>query len=144
MRAFRKDFIREITKNKGRFLSVFFIVLLGAAFFSGIRSAEGDMKVSADRYYDEVNYMDEHTFLYVEEPILAERLLKHNYHCACCLNAKIVHNHSTTVKSVLAKSKIRNINNDSFKYYLKEYRNFNIIQIKLCCLFNQIKWMLLG
>ena len=58
MRAFRKDFIREITKNKGRFLSVFFIVLLGAAFFSGIRSAEGDMKVSADRYYDEVNYMD--------------------------------------------------------------------------------------
>lgn len=51
MRAFRKDFIREITKNKGRFLSVFFIVLLGAAFFSGIRSAEGDMKVSADRYY---------------------------------------------------------------------------------------------
>ena len=93
---------------------------------------------------DEVNYMDEHTFLYVEEPILAERLLKHNYHCACCLNAKIVHNHSTTVKSVLAKSKIRNINNDSFKYYLKEYRNFNIIQIKLCCLFNQIKWMLLG
>ena len=53
MRAFRKDFIREITKNKGRFLSVFFIVLLGAAFFSGIRSAEGDMKVSADRYYDE-------------------------------------------------------------------------------------------
>ncbi len=58
MRAFRKDFLREITKNKGRFLSVFFIVLLGAAFFSGIRSAEGDMKVSADRYYDEVNYMD--------------------------------------------------------------------------------------
>lgn len=58
MKAFRKDFIREITKNKGRFLSVFFIVLLGAAFFSGIRSAEGDMKVSADRYYDEVNYMD--------------------------------------------------------------------------------------
>ena len=58
MRAFRKDFIREITKNKGRFLSVFFIVLLGAAFFSGIRSAEGDMKVSADRYYDEVNYMN--------------------------------------------------------------------------------------
>ena len=35
MRAFRKDFIREITKNKGRFLSVFFIVLLGAAFFLG-------------------------------------------------------------------------------------------------------------
>lgn len=54
MKAFWKDFFREISKNKGRFLSVFFIVLLGSAFFSGIRSAEGDMKVSADRYYDDV------------------------------------------------------------------------------------------
>ena len=63
MRAFRKDFIREITKNKGRFLSVFFIVLLGAAFFSGIRSAEGDMKVSADRYYDEENKTIDKTFI---------------------------------------------------------------------------------
>ena len=58
MRAFRKDFFREILKNKGRFLSVFFISLLGAAFFSGIRSAEGDMKTSADAYYDQTNYMD--------------------------------------------------------------------------------------
>lgn len=57
MRAFRKDFIRETQRTRGG-SSVFFIVLLAAAFFSGIRSAEGDMKVSADRYYDEVNYMD--------------------------------------------------------------------------------------
>lgn len=91
----------------------------------------------------EIDYMDEHTFLYVEEPILAERLLKHNYRCACCLNSKIIHNHSTTVKSVFAKNKIRKINNDSFKYYLKEYREFNIIQIELCCLFNYIKWIFL-
>ncbi|MCI5649562.1 MAG: FtsX-like permease family protein [Fusicatenibacter sp.] len=58
MKAFRKDFIREITKNKGRFISVFFIVLLGAAFFSGIRATRGDMELSADTYYDEVNLMD--------------------------------------------------------------------------------------
>ena len=93
---------------------------------------------------NEVNYMDEHTFLYAEEPILAERLLKHCYRCACCLNAKIVHNHSTTVKSVFAKSKIRKINNESFKYYLKEYRNFNFVQIEICCMFNYMKWILLG
>ena len=53
-----EGFLSGISKNKGRFLSVFFIVLLGSAFFSGIRSAEGDMKVSADRYYDDVDYMD--------------------------------------------------------------------------------------
>lgn len=58
MKAFWKDFIREIQKNKGRFLSVFFIAMLGAAFFSGIRSAEGDMKASADRFFDTTAYMD--------------------------------------------------------------------------------------
>ena len=35
-----------------------FIVMLGAAFFSGIRSAKNDMHVSADSYYDRVNFMD--------------------------------------------------------------------------------------
>ena len=90
---------------------------------------------------NQVNYMDEHTFLYVEEPILAERLLKHDYLCACCLDAKIIHNHSTTVKSVFAKRNIRKINNDSFKYYLKEYRHFNSIQIFLCAFFNHLKMM---
>ena len=53
-----KDFTREIKRNKGRFLSIFFIVLLGSAFFSGIRSSGGDMKYSADIYYDKTNMMD--------------------------------------------------------------------------------------
>ncbi len=53
-----KDFIREIKGNKGRFLSIFFIVLLGAAFFSGIRSSGGDMKYTADYYFDEYDLMD--------------------------------------------------------------------------------------
>jgi putative ABC transport system permease protein len=53
-----KDFIREIKGNKGRFLSIFFIVLLGSAFFSGIRSSGGDMKYSADIYYDDTDMMD--------------------------------------------------------------------------------------
>ena len=35
-----------------------FIVMLGAAFFSGIRSTKNDMHVSADSYYDRANFMD--------------------------------------------------------------------------------------
>lgn len=58
MKAFQRDFFREIGRNKGRFFSVMFIVMLGAAFFSGIRSAKNDMHVSADSYYDRVNFMD--------------------------------------------------------------------------------------
>lgn len=53
-----KDFLREIRKNKGRFLSLLFIVALGCAFYSGIRSSEPDMTMSADRYYDETNFCD--------------------------------------------------------------------------------------
>lgn len=54
----RKDFFREIRRNKGRFISIFFIVLLGTAFYSGIRSANYDMKYTADNYYDNSGLMD--------------------------------------------------------------------------------------
>ena len=90
-----------------------------------------------------VNYMDEHTFLYVEEPILAERLLAKGYRCTCCLNAQIIHNHSNTVKSALDKKKIRKIKNNSFFYYLKEYRKYHVIQAQICVLFDWIKWVIL-
>ena len=53
-----KDFIREIKGNMGRFMSIFFIVLLGSAFFSGIRSAGADMRYTADVYYDKTDMMD--------------------------------------------------------------------------------------
>ncbi len=56
--ALVKDFLREIRKNIGRFLSIFFIVMLGTAFFSGLRSSGPDMKYSADRYYRKVKLMD--------------------------------------------------------------------------------------
>ncbi len=56
--ALKKDFFREIRRNFGRFISIFFIVLLGAAFYSGIRSANYDMKYSADHYFDESGLMD--------------------------------------------------------------------------------------
>lgn len=50
--ALRKDFYMSIRKSFGRFMSIFFIVALGVAFFSGIRSAEPDMRDSADMYFD--------------------------------------------------------------------------------------------
>ena len=53
-----KDFIREIRGNMGRFMSIFFIVMLGAAFFAGIRSAGGDMRYTSDAYYDKTDMMD--------------------------------------------------------------------------------------
>ena len=57
-RAMRKDFFMEIRKSKGRFLSIFFIVAMGVAFFSGIRASEPDMRYSGDAYFDRNQLMD--------------------------------------------------------------------------------------
>ena len=53
-----KEFFREIKKSRNRFLSILVIVTLGVAFFSGVRAACPDMKLSADIYFDEANLMD--------------------------------------------------------------------------------------
>ena len=57
-KALRKDFYMEIYKTLHRFMSIFLIVALGVAFFSGVRSTEPDMRLSADAFYDESNMMD--------------------------------------------------------------------------------------
>ena len=54
----RKDFFMEIRRSLGRFLSIFFIVAIGVAFFSGIRSSEPDMRISGDSYFDKQKLMD--------------------------------------------------------------------------------------
>ena len=54
----RKDFFMEIKTSLGRFLSIFFIVAIGVAFFSGIRSSEPDMRLSGDSYFDKQNLHD--------------------------------------------------------------------------------------
>ncbi len=53
-----KDFIREIRKTLGRFLSIFLIVLIGVSFFSGVKASAPDMRHSADMYFDEYNMTD--------------------------------------------------------------------------------------
>lgn len=58
MKALHKDFWMEIRKSKARFISIFLIVALGVAFFSGIQAASPDMRFSGDAYYDESRLMD--------------------------------------------------------------------------------------
>lgn len=53
-----KDFFREIRGSFNRYLSILLIVALGVAFYTGVRSAEPDMKLSADALYDAQNMMD--------------------------------------------------------------------------------------
>ncbi len=57
-KALRKDLWIEIRKSKNRFVSIFLIVALGVAFFSGVRAAQPDMRMTGDTYFDKYKLMD--------------------------------------------------------------------------------------
>lgn len=80
----------------------------------------------------EVGNLDEHTFLYYEEPILAERLASRGYSCWLCGESCVVHNHAVTIRRELNKSAIIQRLCESYAYYLSAYRGFNRAQIALC------------
>lgn len=50
--------MRQIFSNKSRFIAIFAIVLIGVGFFAGILATGDDMRLGADRYYDEYGLMD--------------------------------------------------------------------------------------
>lgn len=58
MKIIYKDVFREIRNSVGRFISLFLIVVLGVAFYAGIRSCNPDMLITADKFYDDSNLHD--------------------------------------------------------------------------------------
>lgn len=58
MKALLKEFWMEIRTSRTRFLSIFFIVAMGVAFYSGIWATAPDMRISSDAYYDGSQLMD--------------------------------------------------------------------------------------
>ena len=53
--ALKKNAVMEILGTKSRFLSIFFIVAIGIAFFAGVKNTAPDMKNSSDSYYKDSN-----------------------------------------------------------------------------------------
>lgn len=52
------DAVRTIRKSRKRFFSLLLLVMLAAAFLSGLRTTSPDMKYSAAKYYKEQKLMD--------------------------------------------------------------------------------------
>lgn len=92
-----------------------------------------DLEVMQD-----VGYMDENTFLYMEEPILAERMLNKGYRGACALTVCVIHNHSTTVMSVAKRKQVYKWQHESEMYYYSKYRHFGKFSRWLCGCFTAI------
>lgn len=82
----------------------------------------------------EVDYMDERTFLFYEEDILAERLSKIGAYSYYCANTDIVHLESMTVnKEHGERSKEKtDIALRSMDLYLREYLHYDPISRKAC------------
>lgn len=57
-KTFWKEIWRSITHSMGRVLAIFGIVALGAGFLAGLSAASPTMKLTADLYFEETNYMD--------------------------------------------------------------------------------------
>ena len=56
-RAYKKSITREILSSKARFASILVIILLGVAFFSGIKSSGPDMNKAINELYKNQNLM---------------------------------------------------------------------------------------
>ena len=59
-RALNQDALREISKTRGRFLSILTLVVIAVSFLFGLRMSAPDMMASMDAYLDEQNLMDAH------------------------------------------------------------------------------------
>lgn len=93
-----------------------------------------------NKYMKLVNYMDERTFLYCEEEILAERLLKYNLYSYYCADTSIKHMESMSVgknKGLKNLNKIK-IQWNSMDIYLREYLKLNKCTAFMCKLIRAI------
>lgn len=57
-KALAKEFFMSIKKTYNRFISICLIVMLGTAFFAGVKATEPDMQKSADLFFDDSKLMD--------------------------------------------------------------------------------------
>ena len=58
MKAYTKDIIKTIVKGKKRFLALMLITALGVCMQCGLKAACDDLRISADRFFDEQNLFD--------------------------------------------------------------------------------------
>lgn len=106
-----------------------------------VYAPRGSCMLVNNKYMKLVSNFDEKTFLYYEEPILAEKLLNIGKQCWHCGEASVIHNHAKTISTNIKKKEIANILCESYKYYLRKYRKMKTIQIKLCVLIRRIAVM---
>ena len=55
-KTYCKSILRTVRSSLSRFLAIFAIVALGVGFLAGLLSSPGDMRASAEQYYDDTDF----------------------------------------------------------------------------------------
>ena len=77
---------------------------------------------------ESINYLDENTFLYYEENILAKKLLKINKKELLANNIIVIHNHSVSIDKNINKIKKLKLQKKSQYYFQKTYNHANLFE----------------
>lgn len=88
----------------------------------------------------DIQYFDENTFLYSEEPILAKQVKQQNKNIIFNPSIQAIHAHKSSEKGNSSKRMLQMIK--SRKYYLQHYSGYNKIQLWLLCLSYGVLWFL--
>ncbi len=88
----------------------------------------------------QIDCMDERTFLYGEEDILAERLLRAGYYTYYDADVSVIHMESVSMQRMSKNKKKMQVKETtkSMKLYLSEYRNYPIFLSWLCIKVRQL------
>ena len=82
--------------------------------------------------YIKCGMMDEKTFLFYEEAILADRLAKNGKREYYIPTVKVLHDHGLSMKKISNKGKNKNYMLESGLYYYKNYHNVSRVSIFIC------------
>ena len=85
---------------------------------------------------EQVDYMDERTFLYSEEDILAERLRSIDADTYYCADTNVVHLESMTVNAVQGEKSVKKVKTvlKSMNIYLRDYLHYGFFLRGVCLL----------
>ena len=87
---------------------------------------------------EKINYLDENTFLYYEENILAKKLKVKKYKTVINNKVTIYHDHAKTISKNINNINRYKITKESFMYYEKNYNDANSLQIFILKILNNI------
>jgi GT2 family glycosyltransferase len=91
--------------------------------------------------FERIGLLDEHTFLYLEEFILHEKLRSTSYYTAIVPLSTAIHKGGRSIANVDSVA-LNRYSKASFRYYLRRYRRFHPVSIELILLASSLPILL--